>query len=213
MSHATPRVVAAAALYFLAHSVLANDWPKARAAELLGHRLADALYRPFYLVQSVSLLALLVVYIRRQPGRDLYRAVGPGAWLMRGAQALVLAFLVWAALSVGLAHLTGSASFAAWWQEAPEVPRMPNGQEPSPTGGGTMRTAGPLGYTRHPLNWSLLALFWLLPRMTTRLLAFNLVLTAYIVLGSLHAESHMLRFYGGAYRDYQSRVPFFAPVP
>lgn len=75
-----------------------------------------------------------------------------------------------------------------------------DGQEPAPAGDGTMRTFGPLGYTRHPLNWSLLPLFWLQPRMTTRLLAFNVVMTAYVVLGSLHAESHMLRFYGDAYR-------------
>ena len=49
--------------------------------------------------------------------------------------------------------------------------------------------------------------------MTTRLLAFNLVMTAYVVLGSVHAEAHMLRFYGDAYRDYLARVPFFAPAP
>jgi protein-S-isoprenylcysteine O-methyltransferase Ste14 len=88
---------------------------------------------------------------------------------------------------------------------------MPDGQEPSPAGDGTMRTTGPLGYTRHPLNWSLLLLFWLQPRMTTRLLAFNLVMTAYLILGSLHAEAHMTRFYGDAYREYQNHVPFFAP--
>jgi protein-S-isoprenylcysteine O-methyltransferase Ste14 len=45
------------------------------------------------------------------------------------------------------------------------------------------------------------------------LLTFNLVMTAYLVLGSLHAESHMTRFYGDAYREYQVRVPFFAPTP
>ena len=48
--------------------------------------------------------------------------------------------------------------------------------------------------------------------MTTRLLAFNVVLTVYTVLGSLHAEAHMLRFYGDAYRDYMGRVPFL-PTP
>ncbi len=213
MSRGTLKVILATALYFLLHSALAEEWPKARAAEMFGPRLADGLYRPLYLALSVALLALVVVYVRRQPGRDLYRATGLGAWLLRGAQALTLAFLVWAALCVGLDHLTGSTSFAAWWQGMPEVPRMPNGQEPSPAPDGSMRTAGPLGLTRHPLNWSLLVLFWLQPRMTTRLLAFNLVLTVYTVLGSLHAESHMRRFYGDAYRAYQARVPFLAPAP
>jgi protein-S-isoprenylcysteine O-methyltransferase Ste14 len=49
--------------------------------------------------------------------------------------------------------------------------------------------------------------------MTTRLLAFNVILTVYVVFGSLHAEGHMLRFYGDAYRDYMARVPFLAPAP
>ena len=52
--------------------------------------------------------------------------------------------------------------------------------------------------------------FWLNPRMTTRLLAFNLVMTAYVVLGSVHAEAHLLRFYGDAYRGYQEQVPLRA---
>ena len=97
------------------------------------------------------------------------------------------------------------------WVQNWDVPRMPDGQEPSPAADGTMRMTGPLGYTRHPLNWSLLLIFWLNPRMTTRLLAFNVVMTAYLFLGSVHAEAHMLRFYGDEYCAYQDRVPFFGP--
>jgi methanethiol S-methyltransferase len=206
------KVAIASALYFLLHSALANDGTKAHAAGLFGQRHADALYRPFYLTQGLVLLGLLAVYVRRQPGRDLYRAEGAWRWVLRAGQAAGLLLLAWAALCVGLAHLTGWDGLTSWWQGA-EVPRMPDGQEPSPAGDGTMRTDGPLGYSRHPLNWSLLLLFWLNPRMTTRLLAFNLVMTAYLVLGSLHAEAHMLRFYGDAYRDYLGRVPFLAPTP
>ncbi len=206
------KVAAATALYFLAHSLLAGSGAKALAADLLGRRAADALYRPFYLVQGVALLALLVAYVRRQPGRDLYRAEGFWWWALRAGQAGGLGLLGWAALCVGLSHLTGWPGFAAWWGGA-DVPPMPDGQEPSPAADGAMRTDGPLGWTRHPLNWSLLVPFWLQPRMTTRLLAFNLVMTAYVVLGSLHAEAHMLRYYGEAYRAYQERVPFFAPAP
>lgn len=134
---------------------------------------------------------------------------GGWRWATRVGQAAGVLLLAWAAVSVGLSHLTGYENLAAWWHGA-QVPPMPDGQEPSPTGDGTMRTTGPLGYTRHPLNWSLLLVFWLHPRMTTRLFAFNMVMSAYLFLGSLHAEAHMLRFYGDAY---QERVPFFAPPP
>lgn len=206
------KVALASAVYFAVHSALANDWTKAQAARLIGPRAADAWYRPFYLFQALLLLGLLALYIRRQPGRDLYNATGGGRWALRAGQAAGAALLAWAALSVGLGHLTGYEGASAWVQSA-DVSRMPDGQEPSPAADGTMRTDGPLGYTRHPLNWSLLLVFWLNPRMTTRLLAFNLVMTAYAVLGSLHAEAHMGRFYGDAYRAYQERVPFFAPIP
>ena len=206
------KVAVATALYFAAHSALASGRTKAWAADLFGQGNADAFYRPLYLAQSLLLLALLAVYIRRQPGRDLYRAEGAWRWALRAGQAIGLALLAWAALSVGASHLTGSESLAEWWRSA-EVPRMPDGQEPSPADDGTMRTTGPLAYTRHPLNWSLLLVFWLHPRMTTRLLAFDAVLTAYVFLGSLHAEAHMERFYGDAYRGYRERVPFFVPAP
>ena len=203
-------VALATTRYVAVHSALANDWTKAQAANLFGQQAADAWYRPFYLVQGLVLLGLLALYIRRQPGRDLYDAKGGWRWALRAGQATGVLLLAWAALSVGVAHLTGYENVSAWTQSA-DMPRMPDGQEPSPAADGSMRTIGPLGYTRHPLNWSLLLIFWLHPRMTTRLLAFNLVMTAYLFLGSLHAEAHMLRFYGDAYRGYQERVPFFGP--
>lgn len=65
------KVAVASALYFLVHSAFANDWTKTFAAELFGQRHAGALYRPFYLTQGLVLLALLAVYVRRQPDRDL----------------------------------------------------------------------------------------------------------------------------------------------
>jgi hypothetical protein len=80
-------VAVATALYFLLHSALANGWTKAQAAQLVGQRNADALYRPFYLIQGLVLLGLLAVYVRRQPGRDLYRAGGAWWWVLRAGQA------------------------------------------------------------------------------------------------------------------------------
>ena len=71
-----------------------------------------------------------------------------------------------------------------------------------------MRAEGPLAYSRHPLNWLLIPLFWFQPRMYTRLLKFNLVLTAYVVVGSVAAEAHTLRAYGEAYQGYREQVPF-----
>lgn len=207
------KVAAATALVYFVHSLLASTWAKSQAVSLFGRRTADGLYRPAYLLVSVVLFALLVVYTRRQPVRELYRARGPLEWLMRAGQAAALACLAWTAYHVGLNHLTGRDSLAAWARKEADVPPMPDGQEPAPDGAGAMRASGPLAHSRHPLNWLMLPLFWLNPRMTTRLLAFNLATTAYVILGSHYAEVHMSETYGEAYRRYQERVPFFLPRP
>jgi protein-S-isoprenylcysteine O-methyltransferase Ste14 len=206
------KVAVATVLFGLVHSALASSWAKDRAVELVGRATADAWYRPFFNLQALVLFGLLVLYIRRQPVRDLYHAKGPIAWLMRGGQAVALGMFLWAVVSVGLQHLAGYENVRAWSAGA-EVPPMPDGQEPAPAGSDAMKADGPLAYSRHPLNWLLLPLFWLQPRMTTRLLAFNVVLAVYVVVGSAAAEAHTLRAYGEAYRGYQERVPFVAGVP
>ncbi len=206
------KIAAVTALFGLVHSALASSWAKDCAVGLVGRATADAFYRPFFNAQALFLLVLLVLYIRRQLGRDLYHAIGPLAWLMRAVQAVVLALLLWTVVSVGLSHLTGYEHVLAWSAGA-EVPPMPDGQEPPPAESGQMKAVGPLAYSRHPLNWLLIPLFWLQPRMTTRLLAFNLVLTAYVVVGSVAAEAHTLRAYGEAYERYQERVPFVVGAP
>jgi protein-S-isoprenylcysteine O-methyltransferase Ste14 len=202
------RIALATILFGFAHSALAGSAAKTGAAALFGERAANGLYRPVYLVVTTLLVAWLVGYARRQPGRELYHVRGPVAWLMRGGQGLALAFAGWAVFHVGLDFMTGWDALRAWWDGAAQVPRMHDGQGPAPAGA-TMLASGPFAYTRHPLNWFLVPLLWLNPRMTTRLLAFNLVASAYAVVGSLHVESHLLDAYGAGYRWYQERVPFF----
>lgn len=202
------KVAMAIALFGLAHSVLAGTWAQERATELVGKRMVDGLYRPFYMAASLVLLAGIVVYIRRQPAREVYHARGVLAWILRAVQVAALSYLLWAFYHVGPAFFAGWDGATAWWQGAAELPAPPYGQGPAPVGDGTMRATGPFAHTRHPLNWGLLPLFWLAPRLSTRRLAFNLAVTVYIVLGAVHAEYHLLATYGPAYQQYQNHVPF-----
>ena len=203
----TVKIAVATVLFGAAHSLLAGTPAKALAAEWLGPRTADAFYRVAYNAITLTVLGALVWYVRRQPGRELYHARGLPAWLMRAGQAAALGYGVWGVAHVGLDFLVGWDHLVAWWQGA-DVPRMPDGQGPRPAGDAMLAT-GPFAHTRHPLNWFLVPLLWLNPRMTTRLLAFNLVVTAYAVVGSVHLETHLLDAYGEAYRAYRERVPFF----
>jgi protein-S-isoprenylcysteine O-methyltransferase Ste14 len=78
---------------------------------------------------------------------------------------------------------------------------------------GTLTVGGPFRWSRHPLNFSAVPLFWLTPKLSTGRLAFNLVATVYLVLGSLHEELRLHRTYGRKYTAYlHGGVPFFLPL-
>lgn len=205
------KVVLWTALFGAVHSVFAGTWAQRQAADLFGERAMNGLYRPAYVVLSVALTGMLVWYVWRQPGREMYHVRGPVAWVMRAGQVLAVAYAGWAVYHVGLDFMTGWDNLAAWSQGAAEIPPPPDGQGPAPAGDGTMRATGPFAHTRHPLNLFIPVFLLLMPRMTTPRLAFALVASVYAVLGSVHVEAHLVETYGEAYRRYQEQVPFFIP--
>lgn len=204
----------ATAAFGIVHSALASRPAKRAAGRVLGPRARNGLYRPLYIAQSIVTTAALAAYVRRLPDHELYRARGPLALLIRGGQVAGLAYMAWAAREVGLRRLTGLEGLVAYAAGEAEVPPEVEAQGPAPGAGGTMRATGPFRHSRHPLNLAPLPVFWLQPRMTANLLAFNLVATAYLALGSKHEELRLHAAYGRAYEDYlRSGVPFYLPGP
>ena len=55
-------------------------------------------------------------------------------------------------------------------------------------------------------------MLWLNPTMTVKWAASNGAVTAYALLGSLHAEKLLRDAYGPAYVGYQQRVPMLLPA-
>lgn len=207
------KVAAATAAFSVVHSLLASRTAKQTAAHWCGERNRNGLYRVFFIGQSFVTLAALTAYIRRQPGDELYQVRGPLAVLMHAGQIVGLLYAIPAAHQVGIPRILGWESFRAWLGEGP-VPREPEAQGPALDGEGSTHAAGPFVWNRHPLNFVPVPIFWLWPRMTTNLLAFNAAATAYLVLGSLHEESRLQRTYGERYEAYQrSGIPFYVPRP
>ena len=87
MARDVAKVLLATALFGLVHSVLAGAWAQRQAVELFGERAVNGLYRPAYVALSAALTGLLVWYMWRLPGRELYHARGAAAWAMRAGQA------------------------------------------------------------------------------------------------------------------------------
>lgn len=203
---------AAATIGFgLVHSALASHGAKRVVESAIGTRWRNAAYRPLYIAQSVVTLAALAAIVSRAPYRTLYRARGAPAALLH---ALRGAGLVWAfggARRVGLSRITGLAGLVAWARGAETVPREPEAQGPSPDEAGELDTGGPFALSRHPLNLSPLPVLWLVPRMTTRWLAFAATCTVYLVVGSRHEEVRLRAVYGRRYERYRRSVPFYLP--
>ncbi|HUE95711.1 MAG TPA: hypothetical protein VMN39_03580 [Longimicrobiaceae bacterium] len=203
------KILAATALFAVGHSLLASRSAKRAAGRLLGTEGRDALYRPFYLAQSVVMFGGLLWYLQRQPRRTLYRVPQPWATLMRVGQAGGIMYAAHAVHHVGVARLLGLPGVGAWLTGG-TVPAPAEAQGPAYVGG-AMKATGAFRWHRHPLNFAPLPVLWLFPHMTSRLAAMNLASTAYLVLGSMLEETRLRSAYGAAYERYQTSVPFYAP--
>ena len=201
------KMAGAVALYCLVHSALASRRAKRAATRLLGATASDKFYRAIFNVQSVAGFAALAIYGRRLPNRNLYTVTGTAALAMRVVQASGIAWAIWTAREAGVAELLGLEPILRddHYRSAPPEAQGPRMRE-------TLEVRGPFLACRHPLNCAPLPVFWATPRMTVNRLAFNLLGTAYLVLGSLHEEARLKLRYQRAYECYvRSGVPFFLP--
>jgi protein-S-isoprenylcysteine O-methyltransferase Ste14 len=207
------KVMAATTAFAVLHSLLASRAAKNAAERALGRTKRNALYRPFYLVQSVVTFGALLVYFRRQPEVKLYEIRGPGAWLMRIGQVAGLGHAFWAAHHVGIPGMLGLSGLLSW-ARGDAVPAEPEAQGPARENAERMKASGPFRWQRHPLNFAPLPVLWLFPRMTSRLAALNVASTVYLIAGSVHEEARLRRAHPSAYARYQqSGVPFYLPKP
>jgi protein-S-isoprenylcysteine O-methyltransferase Ste14 len=74
-----------------------------------------------------------------------------------------------------------------------------------------MVTGGLYRWVRHPLYTAGLAFIWLTPIMTSNLLALNIGLTLYLVVGAIYEERKLVREFSTEYINYQQRTPMLIP--
>jgi protein-S-isoprenylcysteine O-methyltransferase Ste14 len=205
------KIVLATAGFALVHSALATRSVKSAAGGLVGERRRDGAYRVFYVGQSLISFAALLAYAAHLPKRTLYRVNGPAALLMRMGQLAGVLHLLVGLRQIGFLRWAGIDNLRALQAGRP-IPPGPVAQGPEIMESGRLSADGIFRWSRHPLNFSGIPIFWLTPHMTSRRLGFNLVSTVYFVLGSLHEEARLRRSYGNVYRAYcESPVPFFRP--
>jgi protein-S-isoprenylcysteine O-methyltransferase Ste14 len=75
---------------------------------------------------------------------------------------------------------------------------------------GGLDTTGILGVVRHPWYAAGVLIVWARP-LDTAVLVTNVVLTAYLVIGTTLEERKLVVDFGDEYREYKKRVPMFLP--
>ena len=75
---------------------------------------------------------------------------------------------------------------------------------------GELNTSGVLGITRHPWYLAALLLIWA-RQMDVSIIVVNLILTFYLIVGTLLEERKLLREFGEEYRTYQKKVSMLIP--
>jgi protein-S-isoprenylcysteine O-methyltransferase Ste14 len=117
---------------------------------------------------------------------------------MRALLVSSLAGLLWGIFSLG--------DFDAFGIQALLSHLKPRGSRPV-----SLTIRGPYRWVRHPLYTSGLVALWACSSMSADRLLANLLLSSWILAGTLWEERDLLADFGDAYRRYQRHVPMLLP--
>jgi methanethiol S-methyltransferase len=187
-------ILLAVLAYGLIHSILASLSVKERIHQLFGPA-SERWYRlGFNFFAVVTLLPILLLPLLLSD-KIIYAIPFPWVILSIAIQVIAIIFLY-----IGLRQ-TGVFSFLGLHQAfLPEDNSAPH-----------MVTDGLYHYVRHPLYTAGLVFIWLLPILTWNLLAMNLGLTIYILIGAQFEERKLLQEFGEQYADYRHQTPMLIP--
>ncbi len=182
-------------LYGALHSLLASRrakrWAEARFGERIRryYRLIFSILGGLTLLPPLALAALL-------PDRLIYTIPFPWFILTGLLQLAGLLGLIYGVSQTGAMRFIGldSAMDEAALQRPPRFV-----------------TDGLYRWVRHPLYTCSLLFLWLMPVMSWNLLALNLGVTLYFIIGSRFEEEKLLDEFGEAYAEYRRRTPAFLP--
>ena len=177
------------------HSFLASLWAKGRARRWFG-ALANRTYRLLYNILAVLSFLPVLALVGMLPDGVLYTIPFPWALITSLGQLAALA-----ALLLGLFQ-TDVWSFLGFRQ----LLQPATTDQPA-----SLVLKGLYRWVRHPLYTAGLVFIWLTPVMTVNLLAMNIGLTIYIVVGALFEERKLVYEFGQAYADYRKSTPMLVP--
>lgn len=157
-------------------------------------------YRLFYNLIALSTLIPLMYYNAGIKGQVLFR--WDGIWLIFQLilAITVLILIISGAMKYDMLQLLG-------------IRQVMSGKSSSALSEtGEIDTSGVLSVTRHPWYLAVIILVWIRYRdMYVSTLIVNIILTVYMVVGTVLEERKLVAEFGGSYRAYQEKVSMLFP--
>jgi protein-S-isoprenylcysteine O-methyltransferase Ste14 len=181
-------------LFFIQHSGMIRKPFRRWLASFIPEEYSGAIYT----IASGTVL-LLVILSWQTSGQTIIAPSGFFRWSLH-----ILFFLCLLGFYWGVKALRFFDPFGL----RPIINRL-RGRNPKPM---PITVAGPYRWVRHPLYLFMILMIWSCPDLTRDRFLFNLLWTAWIVIGSYLEEIDLLVEFGDAYREYQKRVPMLIPL-
>jgi methanethiol S-methyltransferase len=179
--------------FFLQHSGMVRKAFRARMAARIPVRYQGAIYS---IASGVVLIMLVVLWQRSEI--QLLRLEGLPLWIARSCSLLAILIFAWGIHALGSFDAFGLRPIKLHLRGQPDL-SFP------------FTVRGPYLWVRHPLYFCVLVMIWASPELTADRLLFNVLWTAWIVVGTNLEETDLLADFGDAYRDYQRNVPMLVP--
>ena len=189
-------ILAACAAYGVLHSILASRRVKRMAARMFGQSAYDRYYRLFFsMVGTITALPLFAM-AALLPDQIIYTIPTPWRYLTLLVQAAAVLGLLYGVLQTGVMPFIGLA----------QVFQRSGSAETE-----KLVTDGLYRWVRHPLYTAAFIILWLVPIMTWNLLALNIGLSAYMIIGTIFEERKLVAHFGDAYVMYRKKTPRIVP--
>ena len=181
------------ALFFLQHSGMMRKKFRLWLAQFIETKFHGFVFS----IASALVLLTILIFWQKTPIM-LFSAQGMVRWLLRWAYLMIISGFVWGALSLQSFDPMGLF---------PIVNRL-RGKAPALM---QLTFRGPYRWVRHPLYFFSILMIWCCPDISADRLLFNLLWTAWIIIGAFLEERDLVASFGDAYRHFQRQVPMLIP--